>query len=168
VPIEPFCALWLISPRRLWESWLNLIRSVVLLIVSCFCCGGEPRERVIDSARHFRRRLEDFYRLQRRLLLATVLVSLVTVPIVAFTMNLSVAASVLVGACAGLLYVRLLARSVARLSDQSRGLGRFQLIVPTLLVVGSAKLPQLDLLPAFLGFLLYKPALILQHVFDDR
>ena len=63
---------------------------------------------------------------------------------------------------------RLLARSVARLSDQSRGLGRFQLIVPTLLVVGSAKLPQLDLLPAFLGFLLYKPALILQHVFDDR
>ena len=25
-----------------------------------------------------------------------------------------------------------------------------------------------DLLPAFLGFLLYKPALILQHVFDDR
>ena len=168
MPIEPFCALWLISPRRLWESWLSLIRSVVLLIGNCFCCGGEPRERVIDSARHFRRRLEDFYRLQRRLLLATVLVSLVTVPIVAFTMNLSVAASVLVGACAGLLYVRLLARSVARLSDQSRGLGRFQLIVPTLLVVGSAKLPQLDLLPAFLGFLLYKPALILQHVFDDR
>merc|ERR1711939_792078 len=93
---------------------------------------------------------------------------LVTVPVVALTMNLSVAGSVLVGACAGLLYVRLLARSVARLSDQSRGLGRFQLIVPTLLVVGSAKLPQLDLLPAFLGFLLYKPALILQHVFDDR
>jgi len=113
---------------------------------------------LIDSARHFRQRLEDFYRLQRRLLLATVLVSLVTVPIVALTMNLSVAGSVLVGSCAGLLYVRLLARSVARLSDQSRGLGRFQLIVPTLLVVGSAKLPQLDLLPAFLGFLLYKPA----------
>ncbi|MGB0277023.1 MAG: hypothetical protein ACPF90_10170, partial [Synechococcus sp.] len=74
--------------------------------------------------------MEDFYRLQRRLLLATVLVSLVTVPIVALTMNLSVAGSVLVGSCAGLLYVRLLARSVARLSDQSRGLGRFQLIVP--------------------------------------
>jgi len=27
-------------------------------------------------------------------------------------------------------------------------------------------LPQLDLLPAFVGFLLYKPALILQTVFD--
>ena len=59
---------------------------------------------MIDSARQFRRCLEDFYRLQRRLLLATVLVSLVTVPIVAFTMNLSVAGSVFVGACAGLLY----------------------------------------------------------------
>ena len=123
---------------------------------------------MIDSARHFRRRLEDFYRLQRRLLLATVLVSLVTVPIVAFTMNLSVAGSVLVGACAGLLYVRLLARSVARLSDQSRGLGRFQLVVPTLLVVGAAKLPQLALLPACLGLRRYLRALIPLHVFVDR
>jgi len=121
---------------------------------------------VIDSARHFRRRLEDFYRLQRSLLLSTVLVSVITVSIVAITINLSVACSVLVGASAGLLYVRLLARSVARLSEQSRGLGRFQLVVPTLLVVGAAKFPQLDLLPAFLGFLLYKPALILQQVYD--
>ena len=121
---------------------------------------------MIDSARHFRRRLEDFYRLQRSLLLSTVLVSVITVSIVAITINLSVACSVLVGASAGLLYVRLLARSVARLSEQSRGLGRFQLVVPTLLVVGAAKFPQLDLLPAFLGFLLYKPALILQQVFD--
>ena len=63
--------------------------------------------------------------------------------------------------------VLLLSRSVANLSEQSRGLGRFQLVVPTLLVDGAAKLPQLDLLPAFLGFLLYKPALILQHVFDS-
>jgi ATP synthase protein I len=110
--------------------------------------------------------LEDFYRLQRSLLLSTVLVSVITVSIVAITINLSVACSVLVGASAGLLYVRLLARSVARLSEQSRGLGRFQLVVPTLLVVGAAKFPQLDLLPAFLGFLLYKPALILQQVYD--
>ena len=121
---------------------------------------------MIDSARHFRRRLEDFYRLQRSLLLSTVLVSVITVSIVAITINLSVACSVLVGASAGLLYVRLLARSVARLSEQSRGPGRFQLVVPTLLVVGAAKFPQLDLLPAFLGFLLYKPALILQQVYD--
>ena len=121
---------------------------------------------MIDSARHFRHCLENFYRLQRRLLLATALVSLVTVPIVALTLNLTVAGSVLVGSCAGLLYLRLLARSVARLNDQSRGLGRLQLVVPTLLVVGAAKLPQLEILPAFLGFLLYKPALILQAFFD--
>ena len=167
MPIGPFCAQCPSSLSLRWVAWLRLIRSATLWSGNCFCYGLSGRERVIDSARHFRRRLEDFYRLQRRLLLATVLVSLVTVPIVAFTMNLSVAGSVLVGACAGLLYVRLLARSVARLSVQSRGLGRFQLVVPILLVVGSAKLPQLDLLPAFLGFLLYKPALILQHVFDS-
>jgi ATP synthase protein I len=39
-------------------------------------------------------------------------------------------------------------------------------VVPVLLVVAAAKLPQLELLPAFLGFLLYKPALILQTVID--
>ena len=54
------------------------------------------------------------------------------------------------------------------LSEQSRGLGRFQLVVPTLLFLGAAKLPNLDLLPAFLGFLLYKPALIIQAVFDTQ
>ena len=123
---------------------------------------------MIDSARHFRQRLEDFYRLQRRLLLATVMVSLVTISVVALTMNLSVAGSVFVGSCAGLLYVRLRARSVSRLRHQSRRLVRFQLLAPTFHLVGSAKLPQLALLPPFLGFLPYNPARILTHVFDDR
>ena len=80
--------------------------------------------------------------------------------------DLLVARSLLVGSCAGLLYLRLLARSVARLGGGSRQVGRFQIVVPVLLVVAAAKLPQLELLPAFLGFLLYKPALILQTVID--
>jgi len=40
------------------------------------------------------------------------------------------------------------------------------LVVPVLLIVGAAKFPQLEILPAFIGFLLYKPALILQTVID--
>ena len=82
--------------------------------------------------------------------------------------NFTVTTSFLAGSCAGLLYLRLLSRSVSMLSEQSRGLGRFQLVVPTLLFLGAAKLPNLDLLPAFLGFLLYKPALIIQAVFDTQ
>jgi ATP synthase protein I len=142
-------------------------------------------ERVIDSARFLRRCLqalsstetalspgqvdngmEDYARLQRRLMLATLILSLVAALLAAWRFDLLVARSLLVGAAAGLLYLRLLARSVARLGGGSRQVGRFQLVVPMLLIVASSRLPQLELLPAFLGFLLYKPALIIQAVTD--
>ena len=110
--------------------------------------------------------MESFARLQVRLMLATVIVSVVAILFAAFYFDLFVARSLLVGAVAGLFYLRLLARSVARLGGGSRQVGRFQLVVPIVLIVAAARLPQLDLLPAFVGFLLYKPALILQTVFD--
>ena len=140
---------------------------------------------MIDSARFLRRNLqalpssdsaavntsaengmESFARLQVRLMLATVIVSAVAILFAAFYFDLFVARSLLVGAVAGLFYLRLLARSVARLGGGSRQVGRFQLVVPIVLIVSAARFPQLDLLPAFVGFLLYKPALILQTVFD--
>ncbi len=108
----------------------------------------------------------DYARLQQRLMLATLAVSLVAVFIALVGFDVAVARSLLVGSCAGVLYLRLLARSVARLGGGSRQVGRFQLVVPVLLIVAAAKLPQLELLPAFIGFLLYKPALILQTVID--
>jgi ATP synthase protein I len=110
--------------------------------------------------------MESFARLQVRLMLATVIVSVVAILFAAFYFDLFVARSLLVGAVAGLFYLRLLARSVARLGGGSRQVGRFQLVVPIVLIVSAARFPQLDLLPAFAGFLLYKPALILQTVFD--
>ena len=110
--------------------------------------------------------MESFARLQVRLMLATLIVSAVATLFASFYFDLFVARSLLVGAVAGLFYFRLLARSVARLGGGSRQVGRFQLVVPIVLIVAAARLPQLDLLPAFVGFLLYKPALILQTVFD--
>ncbi|QNI56007.1 ATP synthase protein I [Synechococcus sp. BIOS-E4-1] len=110
--------------------------------------------------------MADYARLQQRLMLATLAVSLVAVLVALVGFDAMVARSLLVGSCAGVLYLRLLARSVARLGGGSRQVGRFQLVVPVLLVVAAAKFPQLEILPAFIGFLLYKPALILQTVID--
>lgn len=143
------------------------------------------RKRVIDSALFLRRCLPvttstespaatvaidsgmgDYARLQQRLMLATAVISLVALLVALVGFNAAVARSLLVGSCAGVLYLRLLSRSVARLGGGSRQVGRFQLVVPVLLIVAAAKFPQLDLLPAFIGFLLYKPALILQTVID--
>ena len=108
--------------------------------------------------------MDEFTRLQSRLLLATLLLSVVATLIALVCFGGSTAFSLLIGACSGLLYLRLLARSVARLGNETRSLSRFQIVVPALLVVACTRLPALDLLPALIGFLLYKPALLLQAV----
>lgn len=110
--------------------------------------------------------IEDYAQIQRRLLFATLIVSLAVFIITAFVFNLFVARSLLVGAIAGVLYLRLLARSVANLNGYSRRVNRSQLLVPVVLVVAASRFPQLEFLPAFLGFLLYKPALLIQAILD--
>ncbi len=110
--------------------------------------------------------MDDYRRLQRRLLVATVLATAVAVPITALVFDPAAAASLLVGSLAGVLYLILLARSVSRLGVDSKSVGKVQLLVPIVLVLAAARIPQLQMLPALVGFLLYKPALIVQAVFD--
>jgi ATP synthase protein I len=108
--------------------------------------------------------MDDYVRLQRRLMMATLAVSAAAVPLSWICFGGSAAASLLLGACSGLLYLRLLARSVARIGSDSRSIGRLQLLVPTLLVMAAIRIPAIELLPALAGFVLYKPALLLQAV----
>lgn len=110
--------------------------------------------------------MDDYLRLQRRLIVATVVATALAVPLTALVFDLSTAASLLVGGLAGLLYLRLLARSVSRLGGDRKSVGKVQLLVPVVLVLAAARIPQLEMLPALLGFLLYKPALLVQAVLD--
>lgn len=111
---------------------------------------------------------DDYAQLQRRLLLATLIAAALAVLVTALVFDLHTAASVLAGSLAGVVYLRLLGRSVARLGPDAKKVGKLQLLVPVVLVMASARLPQLELLPALLGFLLYKPALIVQVALDLR
>ena len=111
--------------------------------------------------------MEDYARLQQRLILATLIVSAAAVALTAVVFDLPTAGSVLVGALAGVLYLWLLARSVNKLGNGSKKVSKIQLLVPAVLVLAGSRFPQLELLPAILGFLLYKPALILQALFDS-
>lgn len=106
--------------------------------------------------------MEEYARLQRRLLLATLILSALAVPLTAWLFDRTAALSLLLGSVAGMLYLRLLARSVARIGADSRQVGKSQLLVPIVLVLASARVPQLEIVPALIGFLLYKPALLLQ------
>jgi len=108
--------------------------------------------------------MDEFFRLQRRLLLATLLLSVVATLVALVVFGGSAAFSLMIGACCGLLYLRLLARSVSRLGNETRSLSRFQIVVPAILVIACLRISALELLPALAGFVLYKPALLLQAV----
>ncbi len=110
--------------------------------------------------------MESYHRLRRRLLVATTVAAALAVPVVALTLGWSASLSTLLGACGGLLYLVLLSRSVSRLGVQSKSVGKVQLLVPIVLVLTATKVPQLQVLPALLGFLLYKPALLVQALLD--
>ncbi len=111
--------------------------------------------------------MADYRRIQQRLLLSTTIAAALAVPIASFAFGWTVGLSLLIGAFAGLLYLWLLSRSVARLGEASRSLSKAQLLVPVVLVLASARIPQLQLFPALVGFLLYKPALLVQAALDS-
>lgn len=110
--------------------------------------------------------MEHYERLQRRLLVATAAAVALAVPLTVWLFGGSAALSLLLGGLGGLLYLRLLARSVSRLGGERRSVGKVQLLVPVALVLAAARIPSLQILPALLGFLLYKPALIVQALLD--
>ena len=107
---------------------------------------------------------DEYLELQFRVLRLTFLLTVFSVGIAGFFWGIQASASLFIGALSGILYFRLLARGVGRLGTSSKIVGKVQLLVPVLLVVASSRFPQLDLIPALLGFLLYKPALIIQFL----
>ena len=111
---------------------------------------------------------DEYAQLQRRFILATLAVSAFAVSVTALVFDLHIASSLLVGAICGVLYLRLLARSVGKLGKASKSVSKIQLLVPVLLVLAVSRLPELELLPALFGFLLYKPAMILQVLLESR
>jgi ATP synthase protein I len=112
------------------------------------------------------RGMADYQRLQRRLLVVTATATALAVPLSGWFFGGPTALSLLVGGLAGLLYLFLFSRSVSRLGGDRKSVGKVQLLVPVVLVLASARIPALEILPALLGFLLYKPALIIQAVHD--
>ena len=107
---------------------------------------------------------DEYLELQFRVFRLTFLLTVLSVGIAGFFYGIQASASLFVGALSGIFYFRLLARGVGRLGTSSKIVGKVQLLVPVLLVLASSRFPQLELIPALLGFLLYKPALIIQFL----
>ena len=107
---------------------------------------------------------DEYIELQFRVFRLAFLLTVFSVGIAGFFWGIQAGGSLFVGALSGIFYFRLLARGIGRLGTSSKIVGKVQLLVPVLLVLVSSRFPQLDLIPALLGFLLYKPALIIQFL----
>ena len=110
---------------------------------------------------------DEYAKLLHRILLVALMVSALAVSIGAFFFGFHVASSLLAGALSGILYLWLLGRSVGKLGNGSKNVSKTQLLVPIVLFLVVVRLPQLELIPAILGFLLYKPAMIIQVLLES-
>jgi ATP synthase protein I len=136
-------------------------------VIAPAACSAEPPSSTDPTALAVSDRgMGDYERLQRRLLAATATATALAVPLSGLFFGGPTALSLLVGGLAGLVYLFLFSRSVSRLGGDRKSVGKVQLLVPVVLVLAAARIPALEILPALLGFLLYKPALILQAVLD--
>jgi len=128
------------------------------------CSSHDPLLDIDSSDSSSEVKSDEYLELQFRVFRLTFLLTIFSVGIAFFFWGIQASASLFIGALSGIFYFRLLARGVGRLGTSSKIVGKVQLLVPVLLVLVSSRFPQLDLIPALLGFLLYKPALIIQFL----
>ncbi len=127
---------------------------------------SEPTENLDSSEKLSEKFNNEYLQLQLRIFRLTLILTAFAVFITAIFVNAQAAISLLIGALSGILYLRLLARGIGKLGKTSTSVNKVQLLVPVLLFFIVSRFPQLELLPALLGFLLYKPSLIVQFLLE--
>lgn len=106
----------------------------------------------------------EYYQLTTTLLIITlVLMGIITLAVWYFY-ALNTALNYLLGACVGIVYLKMLAKDVEQLGTQKKRMGRNGLILFSGLIIVATRWQQLHIIPVFLGFLTYKVAIIIYMV----
>lgn len=107
--------------------------------------------------------MEEYYQLQQALLRLSLGLTAMGFFSVWLAYSLNTALNYLMGACVGVVYLKLLARDVERLGKRNTKprLGSKGLVLFAGLIVAATQWHQLHVIPVFLGFLTYKAAIII-------
>jgi ATP synthase protein I len=105
--------------------------------------------------------MAEYYQLQQELLVTTLVLSGLIFPCVWFAHTPNIALNYLLGACTGVVYLKLLARNVERIGTASSQPGKSHIAVFIGVMVVATQWSSLHVLPVFLGFLTFKLTLIL-------
>ncbi len=104
--------------------------------------------------------MQEYYQLQQDLLKVTLILTGIIFVSVWIFYSLNIAINYLIGACTGVVYLRMLARNVAQLGREKQKVSSSRLALLVGVILVASRLDQLLILPIFLGFLTYKAAVI--------
>ncbi len=93
--------------------------------------------------------MQEFYKLQQELLLTTLVLSGVAFIFVWIFYSLNIALNYLLGACTGVVYLKVLARNVEQLGKQKKQIGKSQLAIFIGLIIVATQWNQLHVMPVF-------------------
>ncbi|MBD2194337.1 MULTISPECIES: ATP synthase subunit I [Calothrix] len=118
--------------------------------------GSEDEERVNS--------MEEFYQLYQKLLVITLVITGIVFISVWIFYSLNIALNYLIGACTGVVYLKMLAKDVERLGGEKKRLSKSRFALFIGLIVLATQWHELKILPIFLGFLTYKATLLVYTV----
>ncbi|KYC37119.1 ATP synthase subunit I [Scytonema hofmannii PCC 7110] len=108
--------------------------------------------------------MQEFYHLYREVLLITLVLTGIVFISVWIFYSRNVALNYLLGACTGVVYLRMLAKDVERLSRENSQLSKTRLALLVGVILLASQWNKLQMLPIFLGFLTYKGTLLIYVV----
>lgn len=104
--------------------------------------------------------MQEYYKLQQDLLRGTLLLTGVIFTSVWIFYSFNIALNYLIGACTGVVYLRMLAKNVAQMGQGGGRISSTRLALLVGVILVASRLDQLQIMPIFLGFLTYKMAVI--------
>ena len=108
--------------------------------------------------------MQEFYQLSQELLTVTLVLAGIIFICVWIFYSLHIALNYLLGACTGVVYLKMLGKDVERLNRQKTSLSKNRLALFIGLIVIATQWQQLQILPIFLGFLTYKASLLVYMI----